>query len=34
MMASTSGEAGFLKEKEGEVFGSNSEDGEGYLPHF
>lgn len=33
MMASTSGEAGFLKEK-GEVFGSNREDGEGYLPHF
>lgn len=33
-MVSILGEVGFLKEKEGEVFGSNSEDGEGYLFYF
>lgn len=34
VMVSILGEVGFLKEKEGEVFGSNSEDGEGYLFYF
>lgn len=34
MMAVTFREAGFLKDKGGEVFGSNSKNGDGHLHHF